>query len=486
MRFYFAYWFLNGLILMLNTVYSSSIKSNILFVVIDDLKPVLGCYGDSKAYTLNIDNLASKSFVFTNTYAQIQALCAPSRNSFLTSRRPNSLHLFDFRGKRGNTTHGVIPRIAIVAILYWRETVGNFTTIPQYFKEHGYHTYFIGKIFHPGISSNFSDDQPYSWSQKPFHPKSIEYENSRLCINNDGSLGQNLICPVAVEYQPLGTLPDIGKKYQSSIEPFFLAVGFHKPHIPFRIPQQFLDFHPLSNVSLPQNRFRLSLLPTVSWNPWIDIRKREDIKKLNIAFPYGPMPDETIKKIIQAYYASVTYTDHLLGRLLSIIDLNNTIVVLTSDHGWSLGEHGEFAKYSNFEEATRVPLIIHVPHMTQKRVHSLVELVDLFPTQVDLADVSKPLKICPRNVTQLDTCTEGTRKTAVFTQYPRPGVYSTWYPDSDKPSLNEIRIMGYSIKTKRYRYCEWVQFNRTNFKPDWFKVHLKKNWLIQTFRNKDL
>lgn len=167
---------------------------------------------------------------FIYTFFQ-QALCAPSRNSLLTSRRPDSLRLYDFYS-------------------YWRTTVGNFTTLPQYFKENGYFTYSIGKVFHPGISSNFSDDYPFSWSIKPFHPKTEVYMNSKVCIDANGNLAKNLLCPVIVNLQPDETLPDLESSQEAvrflknkekiTRKPFFLAVGFHKPHIPFKFPIEYL------------------------------------------------------------------------------------------------------------------------------------------------------------------------------------------------------------------------------------------------------
>lgn len=160
-------------------------------------------------------------------------MCAPSRNSFLTSRRPDSLHLYDFYS-------------------YWRDIVGNFTTLPQHFKENGYYTHSIGKVFHPGISSNFSDDAKYSWSGTPFHPPTEVYKNAQVCVQADGTLGKDLVCPVIVNEQPAGTLPDLESlnaatdflKYHKNVtgnKSFFLAVGFHKPHIPFKFPVEYLS-----------------------------------------------------------------------------------------------------------------------------------------------------------------------------------------------------------------------------------------------------
>ncbi|KAJ8983450.1 hypothetical protein NQ317_013325 [Molorchus minor] len=220
-----------------------------------------------------------------------QALCAPSRNSLLTSRRPDSLHLYDFYS-------------------YWRAVVGNFTTLPQYFKEHGYFTYSVGKVFHPGNSSNFTDDFPYSWSVEPFHPKTDIYKNAKVCINKDGTMSKNLICPVVLEFQPERTLPDVESLKRAM---YFLE---NKEEITNK-PTIF--------------RCRPSLLPDVAWNPWNDIRERDDIKELNVPFPYGPIPDNVLRKIKQAYYASTSYIDDLIGTLMQKVG-NNTIVVLTGDH----------------------------------------------------------------------------------------------------------------------------------------------------------
>ncbi|CAG9836093.1 unnamed protein product [Diabrotica balteata] len=452
-------------------------RPNVLFIVADDLRPSLKSYGDKEAYTPHIDKFAANSFIFKNAFAQ-QALCAPSRNSLLTSRRPDSLHLYDFYS-------------------YWRHTVGNFTTLPQHFKENGYYTHSVGKIFHPGKSSNFTDDFPHSWSTKTFHPKTEAYINAKVCIGKDGVRHMNLICPVIPTYQPGGTLPDMESfaealrflKYKDQItgnKPYFLAVGFHKPHIPLKFPRWYLKYHPIDNVSLPTNRWRPTSLPTVAWNPWTDIRRRDDIRQLNVSFPFGPMPDDIIKEIKQAYYASVTYIDDLIGNLVSYAD-KDTIVVLTSDHGWSIGEHGEFAKYSNFDVATRVPLLIRVPGLSTTKVivEKPVELVDIFPTLVDLTQVSSPLKTCPEKASEM-LCTEGKSlvpfmvkkkgykllpSLSAFSQYPRPGPFPTNVPNSDQPKLKDIKIMGYSLRTEQYRYTEWVDFSKETFKPDWNTVY---------------
>ncbi|XP_059993396.1 iduronate 2-sulfatase isoform X4 [Lagenorhynchus albirostris] len=349
--------------LVLGSVGSAALGSsatdalNVLLIIVDDLRPSLGCYGDKLIRSPNMDQLASRSLLFQNAFAQ-QAVCAPSRVSLLTGRRPDTTRLYDFNS-------------------YWRAHSGNFSTIPQYFKENGYVTMSVGKVFHPGVSSNHSDDSPYSWSVPPYHPSSEKYENTKTCRGPDGELHANLLCPVDVADVPEGTLPDkqsteqairLLGKMKTSGSPFFLAVGYHKPHIPFRYPKEFQKLYPLENITLAPDPQVPAGLPPVAYNPWMDIRQREDVQALNLSVPYGPIPADFQRKIRQSYFACVSYLDTQVGHLLSALDdlqlASSTIVALTSDHGWALGEHGEWAKYSNFDVTTRVPLLFYVPGRT--------------------------------------------------------------------------------------------------------------------------
>ncbi|XP_010192656.1 PREDICTED: iduronate 2-sulfatase [Mesitornis unicolor] len=501
---------------------------NVLFIVVDDLRPVLGCYGDKLVKSPNIDQLASRSIVFSNAYAQ-QAVCAPSRVSFLTGRRPDTTRLYDFYS-------------------YWRVHAGNYSTLPQYFKENNYMTLSVGKVFHPGVSSNYSDDYPYSWSIPPFHPSTEKYENDKTCRGKDGRLYANLVCPVDVTEMPGSTLPDIQSTEEAirllnvmktNKQKFFLAVGYHKPHIPLRYPQEFLKLYPLENITLAPDPWVPEKLPSVAYNPWTDIRQRDDVKALNVSFPYGPLPDEFQRQIRQSYYAAVSYLDVQVGLLLNALDdvgfSNSTIVVFTADHGWSLGEHGEWAKYSNFDVATRVPLMFYVPGMTTSSVSQgervfpyldpfsrtsgfipqgqskkVVELVSLFATLADLAGLQVP-PLCPETSFHVALCTEGpsivpyfdaseekveeekygcddtyrcfNEELVAFSQYPRPADAPQW--NSDKPKLKDIRIMGYSMRTSDYRYTAWVGFNPNNFSADFEDVHAGELYMAATDPNQD-
>ncbi|XP_065499535.1 iduronate 2-sulfatase isoform X2 [Caloenas nicobarica] len=438
---------------------------NVLLIVVDDLRPVLGCYGDKLVKSPNIDQLASQSIVFSNAFAQ-QAVCAPSRVSFLTGRRPDTTRLYDFYS-------------------YWRVHAGNYSTMPQYFKENGYVTLSVGKIFHPGVSSNYSDDYPYSWSIPPFHPSTEKYENDKTCRGKDGKLYANLVCPVDVSEMPSGTLPDIQSTEEAirlldvmktNKQKFFLAVGYHKPHIPLRYPQEFLKLYPLENITLAPDPWVPEKLPSVAYNPWTDIRQRDDVKALNVSFPYGPLPDDFQRQIRQSYYAAVSYLDMQVGLLLNALDdlglSNSTVVVFTADHG---------------------------------RSKKVVELVSLFATLAELAGLPVP-PVCPETSFHVALCIEGTsivryfnlseekdgcddtyrcfdEEPVAFSQYPRPADAPQW--NSDKPKLKDIRIMGYSMRTVDYRYTVWVQFNPNNFSANFKDVHAGELYMVETDPNQD-
>lgn len=402
----------------------------------------------------------------------------------LTSRRPDTLHLYDFYS-------------------YWRKTVGNFTTLPQYFKQYGYKTYSIGKVFHPGKSSNFNDDFPFSWSNETYHSSTERYMNAAVCLNKKQQTPQkNVICPVQLKTQPERTLPDIqtiakakqllsnlnsnhSTSASASTQPFFLAIGLHKPHIPLRFPSKYLRYHSIDKFQVDNFNYIPYGLPTVAFNPYMDIRRRDDLKQLNVSFPFGPIPRKFAWQFRQAYYAAVTYIDDLIGSLLESIDFENTIIVLTGDHGYSLGEHAEWAKYTNYEFGLRVPLIIYSPDYQYNDVHKvdvITELIDIFPTVVDLAALPT-IKPCTNGTFKQHTCTEGKSLLPFFieksedvlllnnsidskyfaiSQYPRPSQYPT--SGSDRPRLHQIKIMGYSLRYQHFRYTIWLEFNPRTFK----------------------
>uniref|UniRef100_H2YQV4 Iduronate 2-sulfatase n=1 Tax=Ciona savignyi TaxID=51511 RepID=H2YQV4_CIOSA len=462
-----------------------SSRPNVLFFIIDDLRPALGCYDYPKVLSPNIDQLASHSVKFMNAHVQ-QTVCGPSRTSFLTSRRPDTTRLYDFGS-------------------YWRNHAGNYTSLPQHFKENGYFTYSIGKVFHPGICSNYNDDYPLSWSKPAYHPPTQQYKMKPVCPGADGKLHMNLLCPVNVSTQPEHSLPDIQSTEHAlqmiksfsmdKTQPFFLAVGFHKPHIPYKFPEEYLDLYPLSEIDLAPNPFIPPDLPLVAFSPYTQMRIREDVAALNLSFPFGPIPTEfQVTKIRQHYYSSVTYTDSMVGKVLQQLEdsgfADDTIIVLMGDHGWSLGEHGDWCKYENFEVVTRVPLLVHIPGMTdayhrKASNNGLVEAVDLYPTLAELAQIPIP-PTCPenpfnvslneeKNIYSWNTIIPVSWKSAVFSQYPRPSDYPQ--ENTDLPNLKDIRIMGYTMRTHHHRFTEWVTFDPVHFFANFSQIHARELYL---------
>uniref|UniRef100_A0A8C5Q325 Iduronate 2-sulfatase n=1 Tax=Leptobrachium leishanense TaxID=445787 RepID=A0A8C5Q325_9ANUR len=312
--------------------------------------------------------------------------------------------------------------------------------------------------------------------------------------------------------------------------------------------QEFLKLYPIENITLAPDPYIPKKLPLVAFNPWTDIRKREDVQALNISFPFGPIPkhfqerkfsrkvsgksefasrrggavsSEGQKRLIrQSYYASISYLDTQVGKLLSALDTlelsSNTVIVFISDHGWSLGEHGEWAKYSNFDVATRVPLMFHVPGVTnplQSRRSTFkyidpfsynpsnkspvalrnvpVELVSLFATIAELAELPVPPK-CPCPSFHVELCAEGqsivpffnmseeenVSGMAAYSSYPRPSDSPQW--DSDLPDLKDIKIMGYSVRTVDFRYTAWVGYNPVTFQADFKDIHAQELYLVKT------
>ena len=400
-------------------------------------------------HTPNIDKLASKSMLFQHAYVQ-QAVCSPSRTSFLTGRRPDTTRVHDL-------------------IHYWRKVAGNFTTLPQYFKEHVYLTAGFGKVFHPGGASGHDD--PISWTEDYFHPDE-KYWNERLKNSWHAApqkeLEEHPLPDTQTTMAVLKMLQDL--KLSGFDKSFFLAVGFHKPHLPFLFPSSFLDLYPREKVQLPNNSFAPRNIPAVAWSDFDELRKYDDILE---KYGYGSinttLPDDIVINLRRAYYASVSYIDSLIGtimeKLTSVGLLNETIVVFIGDHGWQLGEHGEWCKHTNFELATRAPVLFSVPGITDhgSETNQLVEFVDLFPTIVDAVGLPVP-KLCPENSSLVQLCTEGTSFYQLL-KYPKYQWKSASFSQYPRMLVSGDNIMGYSLRTQTYRYTEWVYYDHIQLHP---------------------
>lgn len=453
---------------------------NVLFFAVDDLRPELGTYGIDFVKSPNIDKLASRSIVFERAYCQI-AVCSPSRASLLTGRRPDSNHVW-----------------RIASDEYWRP-ITNATTIPQYFKENGYVSAGMGKIFHPGGPSG-DDDKDYSWSLPYFHAPgdnanhtswhSFDTDETNL---QDGKIADNAI----------STLKEIKQnRSKGDNTPFFLAVGFHKPHLPFYCAKKYYDMYPpAEQIELPKNPDVPKDFPPIA-RALIEIYAYQDIKQfypdlqkcltdVQASF-YGKecrISEDYTRVLRRAYYSCVSYTDAQIGRVIKEMELlgfaDDTIIVLWADHGWQLGEHNHWCKHTNFEDATHVPFILRVPGVTDQgmRTTALVELIDIFPTITELAGLNVP-PMCPEGNNKPLVCVEGTSvsplltnpdrewKKAAFSQYPRPAQGMTQIPKEPTFDASEHgeNVMGYSIRVDKYRFTEWYRFNRTTATPNFTDI----------------
>ena len=456
---------------------------NVLFIGVDDLRPELGTYGHDFVKSPNIDALATRSIVFERAYCQV-AVCSPSRTSLLTGRRPDTNHVWKIANDE-----------------YWRDYT-NATTIPQYFKENGYVSIGMGKIFHPG-APNGNDDSAYSWSLPYYHSPlqvtnrtsswwSFEgYEDNQL---PDGQIADNAI----------STLQQLKKNMTKGnrISPFFLAVGFHKPHLPFLAPKRYYDLYPSADqIDLPNNPDVPKEFPPIARSLPGEIDSYNDIKpffdmskcKTDVqASFYGKecrIPNDYTRKLRRAYYACISYTDAQIGKVISELEnlglADDTVIILWADHGWLLGEHNHWTKHNNFEDATHVPFMIRVPGVTDKgmRTKALVELVDIFPSITELAGLDVP-PMCHEEDNNLLACVEGTSvtpllknpdqpwKKAAFSQYARPAGGMSEIPNKPPFSNNEHgeNVMGYSLRVDQYHFIEWYRFNRTTATPDWSEI----------------
>ena len=417
-------------------------RLNVLFIAVDDLRPELGCYGQP-VKSPHIDRLAREGMVFDRAYVQV-ALCMPSRVSMLTGRRPDTTGVVDFSVR-------------------FRTVLPNVVTLPQHFKKHGYHAAGFGKIFHNDDKASWSE--PLFKSQRgenDYHTEFgrqvlewIKEDHRRLTYVWD--LGDG----ITKTKQPGGlpwespVIPDnavrdgqladaaVAKLKELKDRPFFLAVGFHKPHLPFIAPKRYFDLYDRDAIEPATNPYPPKDAPKYATYNWNDLRHYYGIPDV------GPVSAGQACDLKRAYYACVSFVDAQIGRVLAELDRlglrDRTVVVLWGDHGWQLGEHGMWDKHSNFETSTRIPLIVRAPGYRPGRTKALVESVDLYPTLCELAGLPLDKALEGHSFVQLLGKPNRKWKDAAFSQYRRviPGYGKT------------ARGMGYSMRTARYRYTEW-------------------------------
>ena len=383
---------------------------NVLFIAIDDLRPMLGCYGDLVMHTPNIDRLSQRGTLFNRAYCQFP-VCNPSRVSVLTGLRPDTTGIHD------NPTD-------------FREVLPGVVTLPQHFKDNGYHTRSVGKVAHGDAA--WKDE--LSWSE-PIWRQPWQYVNKATSPSwqaldiDDDEHEDGQIANAALE-----VLTEIKNKQ------FFLAVGFNKPHLPFYAPRKYFDLYNTAQFEVPIDSRLPKNAPTIASNPK-GMRGYKDIST------YPPFSDEKTLELTLAYAANISYIDALIGRVLDHLDIlsltENTVIVFWGDHGFHLGEHGLWRKNTLFEDAVRSPLIISVPGQAHQNVNTdaLVELVDLYPTLCDTCQLPIPTELEGISMVPVIEDPTQTWKTAAFSQLIRIN--------------NNTPVDGYTMRTEQYRYTEW-------------------------------
>jgi iduronate 2-sulfatase len=421
-----------------HTMANDSGKLNVLFIASDDMRPELGCYGAKHIHSPHIDRLAAKGTTFSRAYCQ-QAVCSPSRSSLMTGLRPDTLRIWDL------ATH-------------FRDNVPDVVTLSQQFKNHGYHAERLGKIYHTGHGNH---DDVHSWSRSIKYPRSPRYgpqgtaHLQRLLKEARAQgidLKDNKLRPRGLAWEA----PDVadnqlidGMNTDNAIrlmgelkdQPFFLAVGYLNPHLPFVAPKKYWDLYERDAIELAPNPYRPKGAPDFAMTTWGELRKYYDIPAT------GPLSEEQAISMKHGYFAAISYVDAQVGRLLDELEgldlARKTIVIFWGDHGWKLGEHGGWCKHTNFELDARVPMIISDPRQERpgQSTQALVEFVDIFPTLCDLAGLPMPKGLEGLSMAPLLDNPNLTWKSAAYSQYPR--------------SSGGKKLMGYSMRTERYRFTRW-------------------------------
>jgi len=412
--------------------------ANVLFIAVDDLKPAVGCYGDPHAKTPAIDRLAARGTVFERAYC-MQAVCAPSRNAVLTGLRPEVLGIYDLATN-------------------FRRRAPDVKTLPQWFREHGHASHGIGKIFHVGHGNH---EDPASWSVPHVQEKSIEYRTpasgtgttreAALFGNESGDV-RRLAKGAAWERADLpdeayadGRIATLAierlRGFRERGEPFFLAIGFLRPHLPFSVPERFWALHDPATLPLAEPTTPPRGAPAFAPQFGGELRNYRGIPET------GAIPEPVQRTLVHGYYAASSFVDAQVGRVVDELErlglADDTVIVLWGDHGWHLGDHGMWCKHTNYEQATRAPLIVVSPgHRARQRVAALVEFVDIYPTLCDLTGVPRPPHLQGESLVPLLEDPLAPGRPAAFQVYPR----ST---PADGP------LLGHAVRTDRWRYVEW-------------------------------
>ncbi len=433
-------------------------RPNILMIAIDDLRPMLGCYGDPRARTPNIDRLARQGVLFERAYCQY-AKCGVSRLSIMSGLRPDAIDAF--AGHRRQYADA------------FRARRPDAVPMGQWFKQNGYHTRSLGKIYHDGW------DLASNWSKPALPGREAEMLEIHDEANPTGPtiIAERWNCPVMQnpdvpdEHFFAGRMTTEALKILQDHDgeaPLFLAVGYRRPHLPFIAPKKYFDLHQPDEAWLAKNPEPPIGSPVMAWfngsgyaggarnhlglkmpNPPTRAEAPHwngyEMRSYRGAPSQGPIDSATQLRLIQAYAACVSYVDAQIGKLLNELEKSgrskDTVIVLWADHGWHLGEHSAWSKMTNFEIATRVPFIIAAPGIAPARTRNLAELVDLYPTLCDLAGIQPPRHL------------EGESLVPVLNE---PSKKITTQALSQQERYRE-RFMGRALRTENHRYVAWFE-----------------------------
>ena len=482
-------------------------KPNILFIAIDDLRAELGCYGSTVVKSPNIDALAKQGVQFNRAYCQ-EAICGPSRASIMTGTRPETINVIDlFQDFRANRP--------------------DIVTLPQHFRDNGYETVYVGKVFHPGFT-----DEEMSWSRKPILPtrnpdapqtkggyasKANQAMYTENKIKLEEKYGEKVITDNWLAKGPAYECEDVpddtyedGYNTESAIatlkdlkknsKPWFLGYGLLKPHLDWIAPKKYWDMYDEDKIKISTQVNPPKDGATMGLSESLEVRVGANIPK---TAPFSP---ELQRKLIHAYYACISYVDAQIGKIIAALkesgEYDNTIIVLWSDHGFNLGEMGYWGKATNYEIATKVPFIIIAPGITDKvkgeQSDALVELVDAYPTLCDLAGLKRPATLEGHSLVPLLKNPNLPWQKAAFSLFPTPALrewaarpftapFRTAFfapliekiearikaQMGDKWNRNTFEnfVMGYAMRTDRYRLVVWKDRRRPNDKPLFIELY---------------
>lgn len=405
-------------------------KPNVLFIAIDDLRVSLGAYGDPLAKSPNIDRLAREARVFNRAYT-MAAVCGPSRAALLTGRLPDHNRVWHNRN-------------------LFRETNPDTVTLPQLFKNHGYTAYGLGKTY----SGDEREEDPQSWTV----PATLRAEGWRNYAQprnqGEGKQAPYEQADVPDEGYTDGKLANLAietlRKLKQESRPFFLGVGFFKPHLPFNAPKKYWDLYQPADFDLPDEPYGVTGAPKQAYHTHRELGGYKGMPKDE------RVSVDELRNLRHGYYACIAYVDAQVGKVLDELRRlgldRNTIVMLWGDHGYGLGDAGRWCKGTNFELDARVPLMIRTPGLAQpgRATMALVELVDLYPTLAELAGLPAPAYLSGRSLVPVLNDPARPHREYSLSQFSRP--FNPGPPEA----------MGYSLRTTTHRYTRWVDWPARN------------------------